>query len=139
MNIKIGPYTELLGLQLSIKGIRDDDEHLLLRYEGPEPPSSDFKKSNHEQNVYYKTILKEHLDNGYWIQTHGLYKGFHVEVIPLNTPDQRMATIMTNDQTIGEALDFLKVSGDKYAKDIEISDLEKIWEERKPYRSLDMQ
>jgi hypothetical protein len=132
MKIRIGPYTVYNGIPLAIKSVKDDDENILLRYDGFDVPFVGFEKSTHEENVYYLKTTLHDIKQAYWVQTFGIYKGFTFELFPLNIPGKNLITITTSDKSALVKLNLTEVKKSLYATDINPIELEKAWEERRP-------
>lgn len=132
MKIRIGPYTIFENHHLAIKSIRDDDDHVLLRFEGHSPPSTNFEESKHEKDVYYLNLSISSLNQAYWVQTYCKFKGYTFEVFPLNIGVEGLVTISTKEIIAFEKLKLTEIKNGFYATDIHVSELEKLWEERRP-------
>lgn len=132
-----GVYIIFEGHHLPLNSIRDNDEEILIRYEGSYCPFAGFYKSRHEENVYYLKKKLDEIDKAYYVKTFGLYKGYKFEVFDRPSEIGDLVRIGTRDNT---AIENLKLSGDKAwgFLDINKSELEKVWEERSPVYNLPM-
>jgi len=77
------------------------------------------------KNFYAGEIL-----NAFFVQTYGLYEGIKVKVFEYK-PNPNLIYITTEDKIAFEKHSFCDMTG-HYGKDIKITDLEKLWEERSP-------
>lgn len=78
------------------------------------------------ENLFCKVFNFSDITNAFLVDTFGLYKGIEVNVYEFR-PNPRMVHITTKDKSIATNLSFIDM-GDYYLKEIDIDELEKIWE-----------
>lgn len=134
-----GIYTYYQGFHLQVTTIRDDDNRVMLNYKNGTCPFNDFVKSSHDDGTYYLIIDLTDLTNAYYVKTFGLFKGNVFQVFDVKYTSEQVVRIGTSNRD-----KFISSTGldeshkDWYIYDIQLSELEEIWEERTPTFNLPM-
>lgn len=89
-------------------------------------PFEDFEKDRFGSG-FYKTIPINQIEKAFLVNTFGKYKKWKVEVFE---GKENKVQIATRDILNKENLEMIKVGKDWYKKEVEISELEMIWEEK---------
>ena len=79
---------------------------------------------------YFMGFLSSEIQNAFCVVTKAIYKGHEFKVWAFNSMTRNF-TIYEEDCDIGEKYNFIKLS-DRYILDINLNDIEKLWEERMP-------
>lgn len=133
-----GIYTYFRSYHLRLNTIRDDDEKVVIYFDGKDCPFLDFEVSKHHQDTYCLIIRLNELSNAYWVKTYTLYKGFKLLLFELNIGIEGMFSIATSDKQAFSELGLTEIDKPWFAQDIHISNLKNIWEERTPALGLPM-
>ncbi len=136
MNLKTGTYTVYRTYHLLINEERteapipEQEKKIMIssNFNG-ECPFEDFKKHSYE-NIFCKSVFLNDLQNAYFVKTFGIYKNQKVEVFELQNGIEGMLSITTRDEKIGNALKMSEVNVSWFMKDLNIAELDKLWEER---------
>ena len=134
-----GIYTYYQGFHLQVTTIRDDDKSVILNYKDGICPFNNFEKSNQDDGTYNLIIDLKDLINAYYVKTLGLLKGYVFQVFDVKYTSEQIVRIGTNDRD-----KFISVTGlhesqkDWYIYDIQLFELDGIWEERTPTFNLPM-
>jgi hypothetical protein len=143
MKIKSGTYTNYKGYELKVHKSRyeeelpipEEEKPLLIYYSETQTcPFDEFIKSKRD-NSFYKVVHKKDLSNAFQIFTYCIYKGFKFKVTEFE-PDSTIVNIETYDINANNELKLYSFTDWEnrplYSDQVRISELEKLWEERKP-------
>jgi len=86
-----------------------------------------FDKHSFEE-LHCRTFLLSELDNAFYIKTFGIYGGIKVKIFEFR-PNNKLVHIISVEKVAQIKFNFLDM-GNYYLKEIQIEELEKIWEER---------
>lgn len=136
MVIRTGNYTLYNGLELQLfedrseVPIRGDEQQYHICYQ-PDLNLAVIGFEKHPfEDLFCKSTVREELNNAFFVQTYGLYKGVEIKVFAYR-PDPQKAYITTEDKTAFAECLFVDM-GSHLGKEIAIKELERIWEERTP-------
>lgn len=120
--IRFGTYTVFEGQELRLV---ERVDHFRLVFEGPICPSDKFVK--YAANVYYLDVPKVEVTNSFFIRTYGTYRGFRFDINQLNDSDK--IGIVTDSKEAYDSLHLEFRDRGVYQKDVELKELESLWEE----------
>lgn len=133
MIIRNGNYTNYRNKELQLLEARQEMPipftHFILKwYDDEICPFSEFTRNEHDSIILI--LKREEVKNAFSVVTKAIYNKSEVFVWAFNKTSQ-ILTVYTSDQPLAEAFDFIRLS-DRYIKECKLSEIEKIWEERKP-------
>lgn len=120
--IKFGTYTLYKGYFLRL--VKKEDVFTLI-FDGTECPFTNFIK--YAENVYVLNLKKEEVLNALFIRTKCIYKGYEFDLTALN--DNKYG-IVTESKEAYEQLNLEYRDRGVYQLEVELDELEKIWEIR---------
>lgn len=140
MKIRFGTYTLVENIEMSVNeyyghGLDQqlEQKHKILSYEKKLGQLYGFILDK-VSNVYKKDVLIDDLNNAFFVITKAKYKGEIFIVEPYNG-DEIHLHLATKDLELGRKLNFYELHDGYgmpyYLGEIKISEVEKIWEERK--------
>ena len=107
--------------------IPDEEKTFSLWYHNlKDCPFKDFKKCEFG-NGFYKTVLIDQIEKPFLVLTYGKYKKLKIEVFK---GKEHKIQIASRSELIAGELDMIKCREDWYTKDVEIRDIDLIWEEK---------
>lgn len=134
MKIRSGNYTIYKGHECRLfeqryeVPIADYERQYQVCYDSDSTPRfSDFEKHPFEE-MFCKSFFLKELDNAFFVKTCGIYKGISVNVFEFR-PNPELLHISLNDGDKAREHSFIQI-GNYYLKEINVNELEKIWEER---------
>ena len=134
MIIRQGVYTLYKGIEMNLTeyyghGLDQDIElnHRILSYPSKYGLLDDFQYDKNSKR-YKKDILITELSNTFLVITKAIYKNDEFMVWVYNDETKKI-TLFTRNFNLGEKHHFLKLT-DKYIQEVELVEVEKIWEER---------
>lgn len=133
MKIRNGIFAEYKKLDLKLVETRsdvpisDDKKAFQLWYQNlNDCPYDDFEKDKFG-NGFYKNIPISQIEKATLIITFAKYKKLNVEVFEGR---ENKVQITSRNKMIAEELNMIRVGEEWYKKEVEISDLDLIWEEK---------
>ena len=128
MNIRNNTFTLINGNEFELS--RDRYDRFVLYYRGNSCPDSTFVPIDDVDGVFKKIISDEkEITNAYSVSTYILYKGFKFQI---DVEKNGMFRISTGDYQAYTTLNLDFIDRGWYEKWIPKSEIEKVWEERKP-------
>ena len=132
MTIRNGLFAEYENLDLKLVETRsdvpipDDKKTCLLWYRNlKDCPFEDFKEDKFG-NGFYKIIPISQIEKAFLVFTFGKYKKLDVEVFE---GKENKVVIASRNKMVAEELNMIRVGEEWYQKEVEISDLDFLWEE----------
>ena len=132
MEIRNGIFTRYEDFDLKLVEQRsevpvsDDKKAFQIWYQNTEDcPFEDFEKDKFG-NGFYKIVPISQIEKVFLIITFGKYKKWTIEVFEGKGDKVQIAS---RDRTVSEELGMKKIGKEWYMKEVEISDLDLIWEE----------
>lgn len=131
IELRTGNYTIYQGHILSLTELRNEvpisEDEKIFNVCYPFRLNLLLKGFTKQNNRYFKSLLKNQLDNAFYAQTYGLYKGISVKVFEskLNISNVEITT----KEKRANNLSFFDMT-DYFIKEVKVLELDKIWEER---------
>jgi hypothetical protein len=136
MVIRMGNYTLYNGLELQLfEGrsevpVQEGEQQYYICYRADLNLGIIGFEKHPFEDLFCKSTARKELNNAFFVQTYGLYKGVEVKVFAYKPAPQK-AYIATEDKTAFAECLFVDM-GSHLGKDIDIKELERIWEKRTP-------
>lgn len=128
MQIRNATYTIYKNTEYELS--RNSDENFVLYYRGIDCPDKSFLVVNSTNNVFKKTVSDpSEISNAYNVITYAVYKGHTFQITKVEAGLFRLST---GDKIAYEELGLEFIDRGWYETSVNKTDLEKIWEERRP-------
>lgn len=144
INIRTGNYTSYLGYECQLFEVRTEvpTSELDMKFSVCYSSAENLKLNGFQKHAYAdlfcKTVNYNDLKNAYSVNTFGIYKGVMVQVFGKRLDNINIVEVGTNSYYAFKELGFLELDPNWYIKDVNIDEIDEIWEERSTFQGFPM-